>query len=101
MKSVSTDSKSIAHIGRMLHWHVSEVWIRFLLAILGLVLAFAAALFSTVSRESGDLWATLILASIALLLAAVVGLTAVPALARRRSIARVRDLFDYGVTRSG
>ena len=34
-----------------------EIWMRFLLALLGLVLAFAAALFSTVARESGSLWA--------------------------------------------
>jgi uncharacterized protein (DUF58 family) len=101
MNPVSTNSKSIAQINRLLHLHLSEVWIRFLLAIVGLVLAFSAALFSTVSRESGDLWATLILASIALLLAAVVGLTTVPYLARRVAIARVRDTFDYDVTRIG
>ena len=80
---------------------VSEVWTRFLLAIFGLVLAFAAALFSTVSRESGDLWATLILASLALLIAALVGLTTVPYLARRVAFATVRDSFDYDVTRIG
>lgn len=90
-----------ASVSRFLHLHVSEVWIRFLLALLGLLLAFAAALFSTVSRESGDLWATLILASLALLLAALVGLTTVPYLARRVAIATVRDTFDYDVTRIG
>jgi len=75
--------------------------VRFLLAIVGLVLAFAAALFSTVSRESGNLWATLILASAALLLAVIVGLTTVPYLARRVSAAHLRDAFDYDVTRVG
>lgn len=99
--AVTADPKRFGSVGRILHTHVSEVWIRFLLAIVGLVLAFAAALFSTVSRESGDLWATLVLASIALLLAAVVGLTTVPYLARRVAIARVRDTFDYDVTRIG
>ena len=74
---------------------------RFLLAIAGLVLAFGAALFSTVSRESGNLWATLILASAALLLAAIVGLTTVPYLMRRVEAARLRDAFDYDVTRVG
>jgi len=77
------------------------VWLRFLLAILGLGLAFFAALFSTVSRESGHLWATLVLASVALLLATVVGLTTVPYLARRVAAARVRDALDYEVTRIG
>ena len=64
------------------------VWVRFLLALAGLALAFGAALFSTVSRESGNLWATLILATLSLLLAAIVGLTTVPYLARRVAAAR-------------
>ncbi|MGA8153863.1 MAG: DUF58 domain-containing protein [Terriglobales bacterium] len=84
-----------------LHLDIPEVWVRFLLAIVGLVLAFAAALFSTVSRESGNLWATLILASVALLLAVIVGLTTVPYLARRVEAARIRDAIDYDVTRIG
>jgi uncharacterized protein (DUF58 family) len=77
------------------------VWVRFLLALVGLVLAFGAALFSTVSRESGNLWATLILASAALLLATIVGLTTVPYLAQRVATARLRDALDYEVTRVG
>ena len=72
-----------------------------MLALLGLVLAFAAALFSTVARESGSLWATVILASIALVLAVVVGLTTVPYLARRVAGSRVRDAFNYDVTGVG
>ncbi len=84
-----------------LHLHMSEAWKRFLLALIGLVLAFAAAIFSRVSRESGDLWATLILASMALLLAAIVGLTTVPYLARRVAVPRIRDAFDYDLTLIG
>ncbi|MBZ5707444.1 MAG: DUF58 domain-containing protein [Acidobacteriia bacterium] len=84
--------------GHLLHLEIPEVWVRFLLAIAGLVLAFGAALFSTVSRESGNLWATLILASAALFLAAMVGLTTVPYLARRVAAARIRDALDYEVT---
>ncbi len=86
---------------RFLHLHISEAWKRFLLALGGLALAFGAAIFSRVSRESGDLWATLILATMALLLAAIVGLTTVPYLARRVAIPRVREVFDYDVTRIG
>ena len=86
---------------RLLRRGVSEVWLRFLLAIAGLILAFAAALFSTVARESGNLWATLILASAALLLATIVGLTTVPYLARRIGTVRIREAFDYDVTRVG
>ena len=72
-----------------------------MLALLGLILAFAAALFSTVARESGSLWTTVILASIALTLAVVVGLTTVPYLARRVAGGRVRDAFNYDVTGVG
>jgi uncharacterized protein (DUF58 family) len=82
-------------------FRISEIWARFLLAILGLGLAFGAALFSTVTRESGNLWATLLLASLALILAVVVGLTTVPYLARRVAVARIRNVFDYDVTRAG
>ena len=80
---------------------LSQVWVRFLIAIVGLILAFGAALFSTVSRESGNIWATIILASAALLLATLVGLTTVPYLARQVVAARVRDAMDYEMTRPG
>src|SRR5450755_168956 len=80
---------------------LSQVWVRFLLAIVGLMLAFATALFSTVARESGSVWGTVILASAALLLATFVGLTTVPYLARRVVASRVREAMDYDVTRAG
>src|SRR5208283_1387854 len=65
------------------------------------MLAFGAALFSTVEREAGSLWGTFIMASVALLLATFVGLTTVPYLARRVVAARVREAMDYDVTRAG
>src|SRR5580658_5284270 len=80
---------------------LSQVWVRFLLAIVGLMLAFGAALFSTVTREAGSVWGTVILASAALLLATFVGLTTVPYLARRVVASRVREAMDYDVTRAG
>ena len=80
---------------------LSRVWVRFLLALAGLLLAFGAALFSTVSREAGSVWGTVFLASLALLLATFVGLTTVPYLARRVVASRVREAMDYDVTRSG
>jgi len=76
-------------------------WIRFFLALAGLALAFAAALFSTVTRESGNLLATVVLASLALVLAGAVAVTTVPYLARRVAIGRVRNALDYDVTREG
>ena len=79
----------------------AEVWIKFLLALLGLALAFAAAMFSTASGEAGHLWASVISASVALLLAAAVGLAIVPYLARRVAIERFRQTFHYEVTKVG
>lgn len=78
-----------------------EAWVRFFIALIGLLLAFGAALMSTASRESGNLWQTAIFASTALILATVVGLTTVPYLARRVVTRRVRDILDYEVTREG
>ncbi|HSS96816.1 MAG TPA: DUF58 domain-containing protein [Terriglobales bacterium] len=95
---VSSEPK---RLGRIFNFQIPEVWIRFLIAIVGLALAFGAALFSTVSRQSGNLWATLILSSMALILAVVVGLTTVPYLARRVAVEQFKDVFDYEVTRVG
>ncbi|MGC2245264.1 MAG: DUF58 domain-containing protein [Terriglobales bacterium] len=86
---------------RSLRFGLPEIWVRFLVAIFGLVLAFGAALFSTVSGESGSIWGTIILASAALLLATLVGLTTVPYLARRVVASRLREAMDYEVTRAG
>jgi uncharacterized protein (DUF58 family) len=76
-------------------------WIRFFIALAGLSFAFMAALFSTVFREQGHLWASALLASSALLMAGFVALTVVPYLARRVLVARVRDAFHYDVTKEG
>src|SRR3954468_14089217 len=78
-----------------------EAWIRFFVAIFGLVFAFAAALLSTAAREAGNLIATVVLASSSLLLAGIVGVVTVPYLARRVAVRRVRDAFNYDVTREG
>jgi uncharacterized protein (DUF58 family) len=78
-----------------------EAWLRFFLAVAGLALAFAAAVFSSAARESGSMMATAVFASLALLLAAVVGITTVPYLARRVAAARVREAFQYELTREG
>ena len=95
---------SLSLPNRLAQWLQSasaEVWIKFLLALVGLGLAFAAALFSTVSRDAGNLWATIILASTSLVLATLVGLVTVPYLARRVAVERMRESFDYDVTRAG
>ncbi len=101
MPAMPAKSKATNGVLAASRFRVPEVWLRFLGAIFGLGLAFAAALFSTVLRESGNLWATVVLASMALLVATLVGLTTVPYLARRVAVARVRNAFDYDVTRVG
>src|SRR5712675_1848118 len=58
-------------------------WLRFFGALFGLAFAFVAAIYSTVFRESGNLIGTAIAASLALLMAALVGITTVPYLAKR------------------
>jgi uncharacterized protein (DUF58 family) len=90
--------------GRAFAWlqsDAAEVWIKFLLALVGLGLAFGAALLSTASGEAGHLWASVILASLALLMAAFVGLVTVPYLARRVALERLRQTFHYDVTKAG
>ena len=90
--------------GRLRVWLQSaaaEVWAKFLLALVGLALAFGAALFSTASGEAGHLWVSVILASLALLTAAFVGLVTVPYLARRVALERLRQTFHYEVTKAG
>ena len=79
----------------------ANIWLKFLMALVGLALALASALLSTASRKSGNLWATLILASVALILATTVGLTTLPYLARRAAVERLRNATDYDVTRVG
>ncbi len=103
-KSISAGQQAIpqASAGPRFGWlRLSQLWVRFLLAIIGLTLAFAAALFSTASREAGSVWGTIILASAALLLATFVGLTTVPDLARRVVASRLREAMDYDVTHAG
>src|SRR5271168_684015 len=103
------DASQTTVVGRSPLWRfvdifrgeVPEIWLRFFAAVAGLAVAFAAALFSTVARESGSFWGTLVLSSLALVLAVVVGVTTVPMLARRVGGARLRDAFDYEVTRVG
>jgi uncharacterized protein (DUF58 family) len=99
--SMKSSPPLTARLAQWLQSATAEVWVKFLLALVGLGLAFAAALFSTVSRDAGNVWATVILASTSLLLAALVGLITVPYLARRVALERLRESFDYEVTRAG
>jgi uncharacterized protein (DUF58 family) len=93
-----------ARFGRVVEAFRSEnsgAWLRFLLAGLGLALAFGAAIFSTAARDAGNVVGTVVLASLSLLIAAGVGLGTVPFLARRVGARRVREALDFEVTRAG
>lgn len=79
----------------------SGAWLRFLLATIGLTVSFGAAVFSSAAREAGNVIATVLLASLALLLTAAVAVGIVPYLLRRVSAGRLRDALDFEVTRAG
>jgi uncharacterized protein (DUF58 family) len=98
---LKSQDETAGGLGQWLHPGWAEVWVKFLLALVGLGLAFTAALFSTVSRDAGYVWATVILASLSLIVATWVGLVTVPYLARRVAVERLRESFDYDVTRVG
>ncbi len=78
-----------------------EAWMRFLLGIVGLALAFGTALLSTVFGESGNFIASVAFAGFSLILAAVVGIVTVPYLARRVAASRVKEALDYEITKEG
>jgi uncharacterized protein (DUF58 family) len=78
-----------------------EAWVRFFLALAGLALAFAAAVFSAAASEAGNVLATAVFASSALILSGVVGVLTVPYLARRVVAGRVRAALHYELTREG
>ncbi len=97
----SSPHTSLHRLAAAIRAENSGAWLRFLLAAIGLTLAFAAAIFSTASRDAGNVVATVVLASFALLMAAAVGLGIVPYLAHRVGTQRVREALDFEVTRAG
>ena len=99
--AATTQSALFGKLARSFRAENSGAWIRFLIAAVGLTIAFGAAIFSTAARDAGNLVATLVLASLALLTAVAVGLGTVPYLARRVGAKRVRDALDFEVTRAG
>ena len=96
-----TQSALFGKLASTLRAENSGAWMRFLMAAIGLMFAFTAAIFSTAARDSGNLIGTVVLASVALLLAVAVGLGSVPYLVRRVEARRVRDALDFEVTRAG
>jgi len=78
-----------------------EAWLRFFLALAGLALAFAAAIFSAAAAEAGSPVASVIFASTALFLSGLVGVLSIPYLLRRVVAHRVRDALQFELTREG
>ena len=78
-----------------------EAWVRFFVALLGLVFSFVFALLSSSFRDEGSVLGTAITASLALMTAGIVGLTTVPYLARRVAFERLRFSVRYELTREG
>jgi len=74
---------------------------RFFIAIGGLSVSFAAAIYSTVFRQEGNFYATAFAASFALISSVLVGMATVPYLARRVKLRRFRERFHYDFTREG
>src|SRR5215467_4655182 len=94
-------SLGIRRVTRAFRAETSGAWLRFLVATVGLTIAFGAAIFSSAARDAGNVVATVVLASLALLLTAAVALGIVPYLIRRVSAGRFRDALDFEVTRAG
>jgi len=88
-------------VSRAFQAEASGAWLRFLVATVGLTIAFGAAIFSSAARDAGNVAATVVLASLSLLLTAAVALGIVPHLVRRVSAGRLRDALDFEVTRAG
>jgi uncharacterized protein (DUF58 family) len=78
-----------------------EAWVRFFIALLGLIFSFVFAMLSSSFREEGNILGTGLTASLALLTAGVVGLTTVPYLAKRVAFERLRFAVRYELTREG
>jgi uncharacterized protein (DUF58 family) len=93
--------KVLSSIRRWLRSLDREAWTRFFIALGGLVIAFASAMLSTAFRDEGNVLATAITASLALITAGIVGVTTVPYLARRVALDRLRFAMRYELTREG
>jgi hypothetical protein len=78
-----------------------EAWTRFFIGLGGLIIAFSSAMLSTAFREEGNVVATAITASLALLTAGIVGVAIVPYLAKRAALERLRFAMRYELTREG
>src|SRR5690242_6174826 len=76
-------------------------WRTFIISLVALALAFLLAMYSTIFAQQGRVIATGVCALSALALAAYVGFTAIPYLARRTQIEWLQVSLDYRLTNEG
>src|ERR1700680_2283932 len=76
-------------------------WHNFAIAMLALSVAMSLALFSAAVAQQGRMFLAAVTAAFALALAGWVGITIVPALARRSSLKWIAYQVDYRLTRDG
>ncbi len=79
----------------------APAWRRFFEALLGLGVAFFLALYATSLRESGQYMLAAAIASVSLILAALVAVRVIPYLARRTALDRWMIKLEYEFTRQG
>ena len=99
-QALSADSLA-AWLQRSLSNADKKAWQTFAVSLLALALAFLLAMYSTIFAQQGRVIATGICALSALGLAAYVGFTVVPYLARRTQIEWLQVSLDYKLTNEG
>jgi len=92
LRALTGDENGAQRVAFTETWSRARAWLREKLQTLPLEIH---------TDPAGNVWATVILASTSLVLATLVGLVTVPYLARRVAVERVRESFDYDVTRVG
>jgi uncharacterized protein (DUF58 family) len=100
-KAPTTSDLSAANISTSNSTSDASGWRNFLVAMFALALAFGLAIYSGAAAQTGARWVAGITAISALALAGWVGITIVPALARRTSVRWLTYHVSYRVTREG
>src|SRR5215467_15031034 len=76
-------------------------WRRFLFAVAGLAMALFLALYASTLHDVGEYTPAALIASLSLLITAILAVLTVPALARRTVLERLMVKIDYELTREG
>ncbi len=101
MNSVAIPPKSGSAFMRLLRPRERSTWRNFLIALIVLSVAMAAALVSAAASQQGRVALAAVTTVIALALAAWVAITIVPSMAKRTSLRWIAYQIDYRLTRDG